>query len=501
MAPLIYLLVRAAEVDPQTLTSLLFRQRTLDQLWNTVRLTGTVVLLGTVVALPLAWLVTSTDMRHRRLLTWLAATPLAIPGYVTAYALLGLGGWNGLVHQFTGVIAARPSGFTGAAVALTLYTYPYMFLNLRSAFLGMDPRLEEAARSLGQDRWRTFFRVVLPQLRPALLAGSLVIALYVLGDFGVVALMRFETFSFAIYNQYTGAFNRSYAAWLGLIVVLLALIVLLLEGRLLNRNSLAGVTALSSRRRLPLALGWRAAPAWLFTGTVLGAALGLPLFSLASWLSLAPPDLPALRSVVESFAASASLAVPAAAICALWALPLAHLATRRGQKAGRFAVRLVHLGYAVPPVALALAFVMFTVRSASWLYQTPAIVILAYVISYQALAIGPVRSGLLQLNSSLVEAARSLGRSRAAAFLQTTLPQLRGNLLASGALVLMVTMKELPLTYMLAPAGTSTLAMRVFSRTNEGMMAEAAPFAAAIVLFSALFTGLLIAYEGRGRGN
>lgn len=376
-----------------------------------------------------------------------------------------------------------------------------MFLNLRSAFLGMDPRLEEAARSLGHGRWRTFFQVLLPQLRPALLAGSLVIALYVLGDFGVVALMRFETFSFAIYSQYTGAFNRSYAAWLALIVVLLALAVLLLEGRLLNRNSLAGVSARSGRRRLPVRLGWRAAAAWLFTGTVLLGALGLPIFSLASWLSLAPPDLRALRAVLESFAASASLAVPAATIAALWALPLAHLAARRGQRAGRLAVRLVHLGYAVPPVALALALVMFTVRSAPWLYQTPAILIMAYVISYQALAIGPIRSGLLQLNSSLVEAARSLGRTRAAAFVQTTLPQLRGNLLASGALVLMVTMKELPLTYMLAPAGTSTLAMRVFSRTNEGMMAEAAPFAAAIVLFSALFTGLLIAYEGRGRGS
>ncbi len=497
LAPLIYLLLRAAEVDAETVSRLLLRPRTLQQLWNTVQLTLGVVGLSTLIALPLAWLVTRTDIRFPRLITWLAATPLAVPGYVMAHALLGLGGYGGLMDQLFDVIVARPRGFGGALVALTLYTYPYLFLNLRSALKGLDPSLEEAARSLGQNSWSILTRVILPQLKPAFLAGFLIIALYVLGDFGVVALMRFETFSFAIYNQYVSAYDRSYAAWLALIVVVIAVVILLAEGRLMSRARLSRVGKGSARPPSRFRLGRLTPVAWLFVAVSIGGGLILPLLSLLAWLVLVPPPLQLWTSVAESFWLSARLAIPAAIIAALWALPLAGLSTRFQGRFGKVLVRIVHLGYSVPPVALALAFVMFSIRSAPWLYQTSAIVVLAYVVSYQALAIGPIRSGLLQVSPRLEEAAQALGRTPFVAFMRTTLPLIRPNMLASAALVVMVTMKELPLTYMLAPSGTNTLAMRVFSRTTEGFMAEAAPYAATIVLFSSLFVGLLIAWEGR----
>jgi iron(III) transport system permease protein len=126
-----------------------------------------------------------------------------------------------------------------------------------------------------------------------------------------------------------------------------------------------------------------------------------------------------------------------------------------------------------------------------------AILIVAYVISFLALAIGPIRSALMQVPPRLEEAARSLGRRPFVAFFQTTFPLIRKPVVAGTALVLMVAMKELPLTFLLAPTGFTTLSVRVFTRTSEGMMAEAAPFALAIVLFSSLFVGLLVSYEGR----
>jgi len=142
---------------------------------------------------------------------------------------------------------------------------------------------------------------------------------------------------------------------------------------------------------------------------------------------------------------------------------------------------------------------MVSLCYAPGIYQTAPLLVAAYVVSFLALAIGPIRSGLLQVSPRLEEAARSLGRRRSTAFYTTTLPLIGRNLLASGALVLMVTMKELPMTYLLAPTGHTTLATRVFGYTSEGMMANAAPFAASIVLFSSLFVGLLLAYEGRRR--
>lgn len=116
-----------------------------------------------------------------------------------------------------------------------------------------------------------------------------------------------------------------------------------------------------------------------------------------------------------------------------------------------------------------------------------------------ALAIGPIRSGLLQISPRLEESARALGRGRFVAFASVTLPVIARNMLASAALVLMVVMKELPMTYLLGPTGFRSLSVRTFGYTNEAMLPEAAPFAAAIVLFSSLFVGLLLAYEGRRR--
>src|SRR5690606_8574322 len=167
---------------------------------------------------------------------------------------------------------------------------------------------------------------------------------------------------------------------------------------------------------------------------------------------------------------------------------------------GRLLERLVYLGYAVPPVALALALVMFAIRFAPGAYQTFPLLVFAYLISFLALAIGPVRSGLLQVNPRMEETARSLGRGRFMAFAQVVLPSIYRNVLAGGALALMAVMKELPMTYLLAPSGYRNLAVRVFGLTNEAMMAAAAPFALAIVLFSSLFVGLLLTYEGRRDG-
>jgi iron(III) transport system permease protein len=497
LLPLVYLVVRALELDVPTFVELATRSRNLRLLGNTAALAGLVLTGGTLIAVPLAWLVTRTDMRGRGLVTWLAVTPLAVPGYVMAYALLGLGGYQGVMMRLFDVLVPRPSGLWGAAAALTLYTFPYIFLNVRSALLGLDTCLEESARCLGLRPAQVAWRVVLPQLRPALLAGWLVVALYVLGDFGAVALMRFETFSFAIYTQYAAAFDRSNAALLSLMLLVITTALVALELRLLGQRRYARVGKGVSRRAAPERLGRWAPAAYLFVAVALGAALGLPLLTLGGWMALVPPGAEALRDVAATFLGTAALAVPAAVLIAVLAVPVTVAALRSRWIGGRLLERLVYLGYAVPPVALALALVMFAIRYAPGAYQTFPLLVFAYLISYLALAIGPVRSGLLQVSPRLEETARSLGRGRFMAFVQVVLPSIHRNVLAGGALALMAVMKELPMTYLLAPSGYRNLAVRVFGLTNEAMMAAAAPFALAIVLFSSLFVGLLITYEGR----
>jgi len=497
LVPIVYLTLRAFDADLATVQRLVLRERTWTLLLNTLALTAGVMAVSTVMAVPLAWLTVRSDLRWKRFITILAVVPLAIPGYVVAYALISLGGTNGFLTHLLGSVVPRPSGYWGAVAALSLYTYPYLFLNVRSALLGLDPSLEESARSLGHGGRAVAWRVILPQMRPALLAGWLVIALYVLGDFGVVALMRYEAFSYAIYLQYASAFDRTYAAWLSLLLLALSLAIVAGESRLLGSRRYARTGSGSQRAVVVSRLRRWAPAAYAYVGAVLVVALGLPFLVLGSWLVVAPPTLEAWRAVAEAFLRTASVAVPAALITALAAMPIAYLAARVRLPGSRLIERLAYLGYAIPPVSLALAMVFFSLRTVPWLYQTMTLLVVAYVISFLALAIGPIRSALLQVPPRLEEAARSLGRRPFVAFFQTTFPLIRRPVVAGTALVLLVAMKELPLTFLLAPTGFTTLAVRVFTRTSEGLMAEAAPFAVAIVLFSSLFVGLLVSYEGR----
>lgn len=495
LIPIVYLVLRALEADPAQLADLVLRTRTLRLLGNTVALTAGVLVCTTVIAFPMAWLTARTDLGARRLVTLLGVLPLAVPGYVMAYVLLATTGSYGTLAQWGGITVPRLSGYTGALIALSLYLFPYLFLNLRTALLDLDPALEESARALGYGRWQVLWYVILPQLRPGFLAGSLLVGLHVLGDFGVVSLMRFETFSYALYLQYTASYDRIYAACLALMLLVLTATVLFLEARLLRGLILhrtgSGTSRSTPRMRLG---GWRWA-GYLFVGLITLASVGVPVVTISHWMG-AGAKIP-WDALGEALGASVSASAPAAFLAALLALPLAYLSVRRPSRSTRVLERLAYFGYATPPLAFALALIFFTLRTASPLYQTLALLIVAYALHFLAEAIGPIRTALYQAPPRLEEAARSLGRSPLQAFVETTLPLLRKGLLISVALVFLSSMKELPITFLLSPIGFQTLALKVWGNADAALFAEAAPFALAIIGVSAAFVGLLLIREMR----
>ncbi len=496
LLPLVYLAVRAFEGDPQVLMELVFRRRTADLLLNTLLLTAGVLGLTTLIGLPLAWLTTRASIPFKRTITILSVMPLAVPGYVMAYSLLSLGGTNGLLAGI-GFPIPRPTGLLGATIALSLYSFPYMFLNIRASILGMDPATEESARSLGMRPARVFISVVVPMLTPGLVAGWLIVTLYTLGDFGAVALMRYEVFSYVIYTQYVGAFDRVYASALALMLLVLTSIPVILEARLLRSGRFARIGSGVARRAHLIRTGAWTPLAWAFLIVVFGASLGLPIFTLVYWMVLRSP-IPQLASVASAFLNSAQAAAPAAALAVLLAIPIAYLRVRFPSHRTFLAERTAYIGYAIPPLALALAMVFFSLRAAPFLYQRLPLLIVAYTLNFLALAMGPIRSSLLKTPRRIEEAARSLGFGPVRAFLTTVLPAMRSGIVGALLLVFVMAMKELPMAALLAPTGFRTLSVAVFTRTSEAMAAQAAPYAAAIVLFSSMFVGLVLRYEGKG---
>ena len=476
--PLGHLLLRAAEgSDP---VGLVLSERVLGFLWATLRLAVVVTALSVVAGVATAWLVERTDVPARRLLALVAVLPLVVPTYVGALTVVAAFGPEGLSVEIPGLI-----GFWGAALALTLSTFPYVLLTARAALASADPSLEEAARALGDGRVAAFRRAVLPQLRPAVAAGGLLVFLYVLSDFGAVAIMRYDTLTRGIFLEYRSSFDRARPAVLGVLLVALTLAAIVVERRL--RGRAAPVRAVAGRRpAATVALGrWRW-PAFAAVAGIVVAGVGVPVGVLAYWAVAGSSRGVQGDVLLRAASTSVGLSAGAALLAVGLAVPVAMLAVRFRSRFSRTVETLSTAGYALPGLVIALALVFFTARYVPVLYQTHLLVVIAYVIRFLPEALGSVRSSLAQVDPALEDAARSLGRGRLAVLATVTLPLVRSGVLAGAALVFLTAMKELPATLLLRPAGADTLAVRVWTGASEGLYAQAAPAALLVVAASAL---------------
>ncbi|HUG16571.1 MAG TPA: iron ABC transporter permease [Thermomicrobiales bacterium] len=488
--PILYLLIRASE-GRWELVDLLWRARTFQILRNTIVLTVVVTLGSIAVALPVAWLTSRTDLPLRRVWTVATALPLVIPSYVGAFAVIAALGPRGMVQGWLerGFAVERlPEiyGLFGASLTLILFSFPYVLLPLRAALSGMDHSLEEASRSMGFGSWTTFWRVTVPQLRPALAAGSLLVAFYTLSDFGAVSLLQYDSFTRAIYVQYQSAFDRTLAAGLALVLVVLTGLVLTLEawtrgGSRYHRGTVGATRPARSQplgRWKPLALGYCA--------TIVSLALVMPIGVISYWLFRGLSAGEPLRLVWQAAWNSAFVALIAALVAVVAAAPVVVLSVRYPGRLTGLIERVTYAGYALPGIVIALSLVFFGVRYARPLYQTLAMLIVAYVIRFLPQAIGSLRASFLQVSPHIEEAARGLGSTTPRVWLRVTGPLVRPGLLSGGTLVFLTVMKELPATLLLRPIGFDTLATRIWSATAEGFWARAAAPALLLIVIAAI---------------
>lgn len=497
LLPVSYLLIRATS-GGWAAAAVLTHPGTFHLLVRTVVLAVAVTAATVAIGVPVALVTTRTDLPLRRLFAVLTALPLVIPSFVGAYAYIAAFGPGGLAEGWLAPLGIRrlPDvyGFSGAFVTLTAFTYPYVLLTVQAALRTLDPALEEASRSLGQHPRATFFRVTLPQLRPAIGAGGLLVALYVLSDFGAVSLMRYSTFTRAIYLQYQAAFDRTPAAVLGLVLVACTLIVLLAEARVAisaqqARSSVHGTVA----RPPPLLhLGaWRW-PAAAGCTLLVVAGLGVPLATIAVWGGRGLRTGQALGLAAEAAWHSLESSVLGAVAAVVAALPVGIVSARYHSRTSRLLERVAYAGHALPGIVVALSLVFFGARYAGALYQSLAMLVFAYGVLFLPQALGAVRASLLQISPSVEEAARSLGSSPLAAIRRIILPMARRGALAGGALVFLTCMKELPATLLLAPTGFRTLATDVWDAASEAFFARAAIPALALVVLGSLPLAVLV---------
>jgi len=456
-----------------------------------------------LLGISLAWLTAVCDFPGRRWLTWALLLPLAIPGYVLGFVMIGLLDFTGplqtSLRELLGAappIPIRSRGGVIAVMALTLY--PYVYLVARNAFATQGRRALEAAQTLGLNRWQGFFRVALPMARPWIAGGLAMVLMETLADFGTVAVFNYDTFTTAIYRAWFGMFNLSAASQLASLLVVLVFLALLLEQA--SRRGQRFTPGSRADRGERIVLGTRARwLAALWCGLVFFTAVAVPLGQLLiwAWQSRADLDSRYLGFLGHSLVLATSGAVVVLTLGLTLAYALRHRQGTFISLSGRFST----LGYAIPGAVLAVGFYL----PVSWIDRqwialgdslgnrwepllggTLVAMLLAYAVRFLTVGFQPLDAALHRITHNMDEAARSMGSSSRDILARIHLPLLRGGLATAAVLVFVDIMKEMPITLMTRPFGWDTLALRVFEMTSEGEWQRAALPAITLVL-----TGLI----------
>ncbi len=501
MLPIFYLFVRGIEGGDAT-WDFLTRSNSIKVIWRTVSIIALTTLFSLIVAVPAAWLTMRTNLPFRRVLSVALALPLVIPSFVMATTLIEALGPKGSVQGFLEPLGVErlPSiyGLPGATLVLVLMTYPYVYLTVRAAIAGLNPELVEAGRSMGYSMLETFRRITLPLLMPAIGSGAILSALYTLSDYGGVALMRHNTLTVSIMTNYQTSIDRTAGAAMSMLLVVLAVVLLLIELVVRGRRRYDDISGNVGRTHRQIMLRWWTAPALVFTLTPIMLGVVVPVAVLLEWLLRgysrglegAPIAIPLWNSLQASgLAALATIAM---------ALPVAFVNVRYRNWLSAMFGRLVYIGFGLPGVVVALSLVFFAVNFALFAYQTLLLLVFAYAVLFLPVALGSLRSGLLQISPNLEEAAQSLGKTQFQAFIRVSVPILMPSIFASAALVFLLTMKELPATLILGPTGFDTLATSIWSASSEAFFTKTAASSLILVAAAGFPTAWLVLREHAG---
>ncbi len=490
-------------------------------LMNTGVLMVAVAVLSAAIGTGAAWLTTMYRFPLSRLLEWLLLLPLAIPAYVGAYALVDFLEYAGPVQtgmrELFGWQNARDYWFPeirsrGAAVlVLSAALYPYVYLLSRAAFREQSGGVYEVARALGAGPFGRFWRVGLPLARPAIAAGTAIVMMETVNDFGVVEFFAVQTLTTGIFTVWLESGNAGGAAQIATVILVLILALMALEKagrRKLRFHSMGRQIRPVVPIRLSGAQGWLATGVCLLPfgfGFVLPTAVitGHALHSGGGWVD---PGL--LRALVNTLIVGglAAIATVMAALFLVYAVRLT------GRDLPKLLLPLTTIGYAAPGAVLGVGLLipmaaadhviadaaeqLWGVNLGLVMTGSAFAIIYSYGVRFFAIAQGATDSAMGRIAPSLPMAARSLGRTAGGTLRAVYLPLIRGSVGTALLLVFVDCVKELPATLLLRPFNFNTLATRVYEKASLENIGDAAP-AALLVIAVGLVAVLLLARASR----
>ncbi len=477
-----------------------------DYIFNSFALLIGVGLITGTVGVSTAWLVAAYEFPLRRHLEWALLLPLSLPTYIIAFTYGGILDEMGPVQSSLRTLLSVPLGqplpfpeirsLPGVTIVMSLVLYPYVYLICRAVIATQIQHLTDIAQVLGLSEFKRFYRVVLPLVRPALVAGIGLAVMEALSDFGSVSFYGVPTFTTGIYRTWFNLGDLPSAARLSSLLMLFMLALIFVE-RLSRRNIHVDVANQPLGMRRTTLQGRRASLTTLFCLSPVLFGFCIPVTQLVVWATSK------LSTLLESeywlmVIRSLGLGVGVAAAIVLLVTIM------------RFSQRILHshyieglnriasMGYAIPGSVLSVGILIPLTKLDLWTAQATqnwfgwstglllsgSVIALAYSYTVRFMAVGynTVDGSFARTPRQLDEAALCLGKPPGYILTRVHFPVIKSSLFAASALVLIDILKELPATLILRPFNFDTLATRTYELATEEQLPAASIYALSIVV-------------------
>ena len=481
----------------------------LDYIYNSLVLLIGVLTLTFIIGVGCAYLVSFYKFTGVNFFKWALILSFAVPAYIYAYSLtaffenygtafsilknlLGEGNYNAHIPKFDGML--------GAIISISFSLFGYVYVLTRASFHYQSQNLLELGKNLGFSKQKSFFMIILPSARPAIVAGLSLVAMETLSDFGSVSFFGVSTLTTGIYNAWISFDDLTLANRLSsyLLIFILGLFVLENLSRKKAQYHTSSKGGFKSKSVIQLS-GYKSITASLFCIVVFFLSFLFPVFQMLYWTIIFPKHLLDLN-LIQLF--SNTILLVFLACCVLIFLAFISNYGNRVSKSkfldtlNTFSIS----GYAIPGIILAVAFITFI----SWLdlnminyLGTESIksifigsilgLVIIYFIRFYSLANNGIKSGYLKINYSIDESAYLLGYSKFKTFRNIHLPYLKNSVLLIGILLTIEIIKELPITLIMRPFNFETFATKAYIYASQDLLEAAAAPSLLLILIASCF--------------
>ena len=470
---------------------------------NSIYLVSGVLILVTIIGVSTAWLVTNYDFFGKNILEWALILPLAVPPYILAYTFTGLFDTYGTANNLIREIFNLSREFTffpkvrnvpGAIIVFSFTLYPYVYLVSRMAFINQSKSILEAGRTLGLNKIEVFYKLAVPMIRPAVIAGLMLVAMETLSDFGAVDHFAISTFTTGIFRTWYGMYDIHTAKQLASLLLIVAIMFIIAEKYSRKNADYSFAGSVFRQLRLIQLTGFKNFFAFLFCFIPIFIGFILPILELSYWAFNYKLDFFNEKFITTAWN-SFYLAIISALLCTCLALFINFSVRYKNNNLLKFLSSFLTVGYAVPGIILAIGVMqLLTFLDASFIGKNLKFIltgsliglIIAYIIKSYALASSTIESGYQRVNMRLDDVAKSLKSSGWSLLGSVHLPLLKTSFLTSILLVVSEVIKELPATLILRPFNFDTLAVYTYIYAAEERMYDAAAPSIAIVMIGLL---------------